>query len=428
MAAAVVGAGVYYLRGPSLPAPGSEPYEQISRAFYHGLAALEVGLLDDARQQFTRATTLVPEEPAAWANLGLTQLRLGELDAAAAPVERALQLAPSNVDIAMLAGRMEVARGRLDEAVARLRGAVALDARALQPRFALADELQRAGTPDADREAAALYDELAMLAPANLAVLLERARLAARMSDRARLDDSVSRVAAQAEGWPDIAREQLAALREAAAASRFPDAARATTLLRNVLARVTAFSESLAAVRTPAELIAAPLDRFVALEPAAARPAAADTALSFTRELLAGDTPLALVAVDAARPGAVDLYAEAPDGLRRVGAAPIAAAAPRRAGRRGARLEPRLPDGPRASRRRRACNCCSRARTEALPMPPRQRAPARARWAAPRLPVSGPPTSTWTATSTSSSAPAGRPACCGTTATRHGSRSTRLPA
>ena len=168
----------------------------------------------------------MPEEPAAWANLGLTQLRLGELEAAVAPVERALQLAPSNVDIVMLAGRMDVARGQLDEAVARLRRAAALDARALQPRFALADELQRTGTPEADREAVALYDELAMLAPTNLAVLLERARLAARMSDRARLDDSVSRVAAQADSWPDIAREQLAALREAAAASRFPDAAR----------------------------------------------------------------------------------------------------------------------------------------------------------------------------------------------------------
>ena len=324
--AALAAAGVAVLyRRSSLPAPGSEPYEQISRAFYHGLAALEVGLLDDARQQFTRATTLVPEEPAAWANLGLTQLRLGELEAAVAPVERALQLAPSNVDIAMLAGRMDVARGQLDEAVARLRRAAALDARALQPRFALADELQRAGTPEADREAVALYDELAMLAPANLAVLLERARLAARMSDRPRLDDSVSRIAAEAVGWPEIAREQLAALREAAAASRFPDAARATTLLRNVLARVSAFSESLAAVRTPGELIAAPLDRFVALEPAAARPAAADAALSFTRELLAGATPLALVLVDGARPGAVALYVEAADGLRVVGGAPIAA-------------------------------------------------------------------------------------------------------
>ena len=325
---AVAIAAVLHLRGPSLPEPGSDAYEQVSRVFYHGLAALEVGLLDDARQQFTQATTLVPEEPAAWANLGLAQLRLGELEAAVAPVERALQLAPANVDVVMLAGRMDVARGQLDAAVARLRQAATLDARALQPRFALADELQRAGTAEADAEAAALYDGLVTLAPANLAVLLERARLAARMSDRTRLDDSVMRIAAQADGWPDIAREQLAGLREAAAAGRYPDAARSTTLLRNVLARVTAFSESLAAVRTPAELIAAPLDRFLALQPATARPAPADTALSFTRELLAGATPMALVTLAGAKPGEVDLYAEAADGLRRVGGLPIASALP----------------------------------------------------------------------------------------------------
>jgi len=297
---------VFYLRRPSLPGPDTPAYEQVSRAFYHGLAALEVGLLDDARQQFTTATTVVPQEPAAWANLGLAQLRLGELDAAVMPIERALELAPANVDIALLAGRMEVARGRLDEAVARLRRAVSLEERGLQARFALADELQRTGTPAADAEAATLYDALVTRAPANLAVLLERARLAAKAGDRTRLTDSVSRVAMQANGWPPVAREQLTALQDATAAARFPDAARSTTLLRNVLARVPAFSESLAAVRTPAELIAAPLDRFVALVPASARPAPADAALRFTRQPLDQTAPdPALQILDAGRPGPV---------------------------------------------------------------------------------------------------------------------------
>ena len=301
-----IGGAVVFLRRPSLPRPGSAPYEQVSRAFYHGLAALEVGLLDDARQQFKSATDVVPQEPAAWANLGLAQLRLGELDAAVMPIERALELAPANVDIALLAGRMEVARGRLNEAVARLRRAVALDERGLQARFALADELQRTGTPEADAEAAALYDALVARAPANLAVLLERARLAAKAGDRARLTDSVSRVAMQADAWPAVAQEQLTALRDATAAGRFPDAARSTTLLRNVLARVPAFSESLAAVRTPSELIAAPLDRFVRLVPASARPAPADTALTFARQPLGTAAPdPALQMVESGRPGVV---------------------------------------------------------------------------------------------------------------------------
>ncbi len=326
IAVVAIGVAVVFLRRPSLPAPGSPAYEQVSRAFYHGLAALEVGLLDDARQQFKTATDAVPQEPAAWANLGLAQLRLGELDAAVMPIARAVELAPRNVDIALLAGRMDVARGQLDEAVTTLRRAVSLDEAGLQTRFALAEELQRSGTPETDAEAAALYDALVARAPANLAVLIERARLAAKTSDAARLNDSVSRIVAQAAAWPPVAQEQLTSLRQATDASRFPDAARATALLRNVLARVTAFSESLAAVRTPAELIAAPLDRFVALEPAAARPAPADMSLSFTREVLAGNAPGAMVAVDAGRPGEVALYVDAADGLRRIGDAPLSAA------------------------------------------------------------------------------------------------------
>jgi tetratricopeptide (TPR) repeat protein len=159
----------------------------MTRAFYWGLSALEVGLLDDARDQFTKATTIVPEEPAAWANLGLTQMRLGELEVAAAPVERALTLAPDNADIVLLAARMEAARGRLDEAVARLRRAVALDPDNLRARFALADELQRLNSPEADTEALSLLDEIVRRAPNNLAALIERARIAARRGDEDRL-------------------------------------------------------------------------------------------------------------------------------------------------------------------------------------------------------------------------------------------------
>jgi hypothetical protein len=328
--AVVAVAALFVARRASLPTPDSPEYEQASRAFYHGLAALEVGLLDDARQQFTTVTQVVPGEPAGWANLALAHLRLGELDAAVAPAERAQALAPRNIDVALLAGRMEAARGRFDESAAQLRRAISLDDATLVARFALADELQRGGGPDADAEAASLYDALAMRAPANLAILLERGRLAARRSDGQRLGDSVSRVTALAADWPAVAQEQLRDLQAAAAASRFPDAARSTTLLRNVLARVPAFSESLAAVRTPAELISPPIDRFVALTPASPAPAPADTALTFTRETVAGAPPSAsqVIAVGSDRPGGPDLYVASADGVRRAGQDAVIAAGP----------------------------------------------------------------------------------------------------
>jgi len=286
---------VWRSRGPNLPAPGSETYEQMTRAFYWGLSALEVGLLDDARDQFTKATTIVPEEPAAWANLGLTQMRLGELEAAAAPVERALTLAPRNADIVLLAARMEAARGQLDEAVVRLRRAVELDPDNLRARFALADELQRLNSPDADVEALSLLDEIVSRAPNNLAALIERARIAARRRDGARLQSSREALAPLSGTWSDQALEQFKAFEDAVQDGRFDDVARATTFLRNVLAPVPAFRESLVAVRTPTELIAEPFNRYLTMVPPTPQPSAPDPSITYVQEAAGSDGAGALL-------------------------------------------------------------------------------------------------------------------------------------
>ena len=306
----------------ALPAPGSETYEQVTRAFYRGLASLEVGLLDDAKREFTTVTTEVEEEPAAWANLGLTHLRLGELDAAAVPVERALMLAPDNADLALLAGRMEIARGRLDEGVAHLRRAVELAADALQPRFALAEEVERSGAADGDAQALTLLDELMTLTPQNMAVLVERARVAAKVGDLQRLNDSIARLQPMAANWPELALQQYQELQTAVGANDLPMAQRATAFLRNVLARVPAFGEDLASVRTPTELIAEPIERFLALTPLSATPAARDASLRFETQALEAAAPaveLLFVATDPAAGGAPAIYTRAMDGLVPVG-------------------------------------------------------------------------------------------------------------
>ena len=46
-------------------------YREAVSAFYTGLAALQTSQEVLARQKFERVTTIVPDEPAAWANLGL---------------------------------------------------------------------------------------------------------------------------------------------------------------------------------------------------------------------------------------------------------------------------------------------------------------------------------------------------------------------
>jgi tetratricopeptide (TPR) repeat protein len=306
------------LRGPSLPPPGSDTYEQMTRAFYWGLSALEVGLLDDARQQFTQATLTVAEEPAAWANLGLTQLRLGELEAAAAPIERALELDPGNGDIVLLAARMEAARGQLDQAVARLRRAVELDPEGLRASFALADELQRLNTAEGDAEALMLLDDILRRAPDNIAVLIERARIAARRGDAMRLQSSLAALAPLSATWTPQALDQFKAFENAVRDQRTDDAVRATTFLRNVLAPVPAFRESLAAVRTPAELIAEPFDRFLALTPPTPQPSPPDASIAYAAEPAGTEAATSLLVVFPTIEDAPVLFAADATNLRRL--------------------------------------------------------------------------------------------------------------
>ena len=268
----------------TLPAADSATYEEITRAFYHGLASLQVGLLDDAKREFGRSTELGPGEPAGWANLGLAHLRLGEYDAASAAIGRAVALATQNSDVALLQGQLELARGRLDDAIARFRHAVDLDSRGLKPLYALAQALEAAGNRNSDDEAQRVYNQLLVLQPDNLVVLLDKARLAARRSDAAVLQDAVAKLGGSAGSWPAAASEQYETLQRTGTSPAFPDAARAVTIIRNVLLRDPAFRSDLAAVKTPTELIAEPFDRFLRLPAPSPMPSPPDTTLTFVAE------------------------------------------------------------------------------------------------------------------------------------------------
>ncbi|HXD74020.1 MAG TPA: CRTAC1 family protein, partial [Vicinamibacterales bacterium] len=119
--------------------------------------------------------------------------------------------------------------------------------------------------------------------PGNLAVTLERARLAAKRGDAAALDDCLRLLDAQASGFTEPAAQQFSGLKTAAAAKNYAEAARYVAFLRNVLVRVPVFRESLAAVRTPTELIADPFETFIALPSPSSNPSPVDDGLTFTR-------------------------------------------------------------------------------------------------------------------------------------------------
>src|SRR5262245_60783264 len=59
----------------SLPGVDSKEYADFVSAFYVGLAGLQTGEDIRAQEKLTSATQLIPNEPAAWANLGLFAAR-----------------------------------------------------------------------------------------------------------------------------------------------------------------------------------------------------------------------------------------------------------------------------------------------------------------------------------------------------------------
>jgi tetratricopeptide (TPR) repeat protein len=262
----------------------SNLYLETVRAFNRGLASLEAGLLDDARVEFEMATRLAPDEPAIWVNLGVAGLRLGLFDEATSQIARAVGLAPEDADLLLILGLAENARGQVDTAITHFRGAVALDADNVRARFALAEAVERRGGLGADDEAQQHIETLLASVSDNLAVRLERARLAAKRGDFPLLTVATEDLTGRGATWPSAAAQQLVALDDAVERGVVLDAARAIAFLRNVLARVPEYQDGLSAIRTAAELIAEPLERFRQLPVPTTVPSPADIALAFLPE------------------------------------------------------------------------------------------------------------------------------------------------
>ncbi|HEU0177543.1 MAG TPA: FG-GAP-like repeat-containing protein [Blastocatellia bacterium] len=271
-------------RNAGLPKTGSQEYRDLVTAFYVGLAGLQTGEDVRAKEKLTRATEIAPGEPAGWANLGLLAVRQQEFDTAYEKVEKARTLAPDNSQIEALLGLIESRRGKLPEAAAHLKRAVELDPKNLRALYALAQETERQGAETSDAEAQALLQKILETQPDNLAVLLDVTRLAAKRGDGETLKKTVAKLAEKSPSWPDEAKQQMAALQQAASGENPRSAAPQVAFLRNVLARVPDYRQSLNAVKTPAEFVGEPFMTFIKLPSPSSEPAAPDMAISFNVE------------------------------------------------------------------------------------------------------------------------------------------------
>ena len=340
--AVAAGIGYWTACAPAgVPPSGSAEYRETVRIFYRGLASLEVGLLSDARDQFLRASELAPREPAVHGNLAIARVGVGDDEGAAAALETAQALAPDSAAVAFLRGQLASFSGRSAAAIAQYRRAAGLDVGHQRARFALAQELERSGTEADLPEARQWLEEVLERRPDNLAVLLERARWAARMDDGDVLGDTIERLTGLSGAWSELALTQLEGLSAAAGAGDAGRAATMAQLLRNVLVRTPAFREDLAVVSVSAEQIAAPLVRFLAMPSPPATAAVPDETLAYVAETMVAAPgvaeAVALAIVHGGEDATPAIVTTDGDAVRRVGAAGAAPGFPFPGGASGTR-------------------------------------------------------------------------------------------
>ena len=268
-------------RSAGLPKAGSAAYLDEVKAFYVGLAALQVG--DDVRADATleKATQLATGEPAAWANWGVLALRQGNFDASAQRLGKAQALLPQNDQIHSLIGVLESKRGNSAQAIAELRKTVELNPHAVQAMYLLAQELERQGDTNGEAEFQKLLQQILQQQPGNPAVLLELGRVAAKRGDAQTLHSVVAQISAHSASWPPEVQPQWQALQAAAAGPDPRAAALRIAFLRNALMRVPQFRQSLGEIQPVAGNEALPFTHFLVLPSPSFAPPPADTALHF---------------------------------------------------------------------------------------------------------------------------------------------------
>ena len=274
-------------RAEQLPDKSSKEYNDIVRAFYVGLAALQVG--DDVRaeKQLAQVTTLVPGEPAGWANWGLLALRQRNFDSATERLERARSLEPDNDQIHYLIGLLEKGKGRSAEAIAALRRAAELNPKNALTLFTLAEEIERQGDDSSGAEYQRLVQQIISIHPDNLAAQLELARTAAKHGNKELLSRTVQQISQRSSEWPAEVQEQLHALQTAAAGPDLQAAATRVAFVRNVMVRVPDYRRDLSTIKPPAGEEAQPFDHFLKMESPTFSAAAGDAKMSFSQEPIA---------------------------------------------------------------------------------------------------------------------------------------------
>lgn len=257
------------------------------RSFYVGLAALDVGDDRRARSELEKVTTLAADEPAGWNNYGVLLLRQRDLNASGPAFDRAAQLDPNNPSISLNRAILYLQTGQDRDAAKELERTINLTSGGDKvAKYMLAELREREANGKAALEIYRTIDS------GNIAVLIEVARLEAKLGLTDDLQNTLTHLKERSIRFPSEAQEVFGQFSAAAERNDTRAAQTQISFLRNVLLREPWFREAIAEFKPSDTAVGRPIYKPLRLETVGSKAAEPDRELSFDTEKRSKDEVL----------------------------------------------------------------------------------------------------------------------------------------
>jgi len=275
---------------PQKPDTHSDKYKQAVSNFYLGLAAIQSDHALYAVKKMKQVADAYPEEPAAWANLGVFSMRQGNFELATKDFKKADKRAPRNNEIQFLEGILESRKGNIEAALKHLGKAAKIDSTNPKLLYSFADELERQDPKANAEEIESLYKRILAQDPNNMAVLLERVRTAAKWNNKRILKNSLDQLEDQASDWPEQLKNRFQELKSTILEKQGGNITFELAFLRNNLNQLPKYQHDLQKVQLPTNQVGFLITHFLWLPEASYRAEPADEQLVFHPQKDSGQT------------------------------------------------------------------------------------------------------------------------------------------
>ena len=226
-------------------------YEQAVSDFYMSLGASQTDQIRFAFNKMNDVAQAYPDEPAAWANLGVYAMRQGNFDLAKDRIERAIELQPENADLLYLGGLIISRQGNLTSAIAYLRRAVENDPEYIRASYALVQELEREDDTVHADEIVRILEELNQLIPENRVVQLELVRMGVKERERTLIETYLNHLEPFINNLDPNINNQFTIVRELFEEQDYIDLSLELSFLRSGLESTPQFQQDLLQIQLP---------------------------------------------------------------------------------------------------------------------------------------------------------------------------------